>query len=161
MSFAPSATDITVREVLAKLDGEFATTAKAVENGEFALWVGSGFLGKPLSRDPSSCGSRIHQGDGDSSPTPPTRIFLLSMKLSVSPDERGQTSSSIYIARSPTGALATRDHQCIVNSYSRVLDIPIPTKRRTSSFGRPSIFAPSSLIPPRREPLTYASRCWF
>ncbi|GBR33123.1 hypothetical protein [Kozakia baliensis] len=48
MGLAPNATNITVRQVLEKLDGEFAATAKAVENGEFALWVGlncPGFCG--------------------------------------------------------------------------------------------------------------------
>jgi len=42
MPASPSATAISVVEVLAKLDGEFAAVASAVENGEFALWVGSG-----------------------------------------------------------------------------------------------------------------------
>ena len=38
----PDATNISVREVLAKFDTEFASVARAAENGEFALWVGSG-----------------------------------------------------------------------------------------------------------------------
>jgi len=42
MAAAPSATGIKVLEVLEKLDGDFAPMALAVENGEFALWVGSG-----------------------------------------------------------------------------------------------------------------------
>ena len=42
MAKPPSATDISVGEVLVKLDVEFAPMAAAVENGEFALWVGSG-----------------------------------------------------------------------------------------------------------------------
>lgn len=49
MGLALSATDISVRQVLAKLDGDFAPTAKAVENGEFALWVGSGISKKAAS----------------------------------------------------------------------------------------------------------------
>jgi len=39
---APDATKISVREVLAKFDNEFASIAQALENGEFALWLGSG-----------------------------------------------------------------------------------------------------------------------
>lgn len=39
---SPTANEITVAEVLSKLEAEFAVVADAVENGEFALWVGSG-----------------------------------------------------------------------------------------------------------------------
>jgi hypothetical protein len=39
---APTANQISVRDVLAKFNAEFAQMAHAVENGEFALWVGSG-----------------------------------------------------------------------------------------------------------------------
>jgi hypothetical protein len=46
VALAPTATQITVREVLARLEGEFASVANAVENGEFALWVGSGISRK-------------------------------------------------------------------------------------------------------------------
>lgn len=42
MAVAPNATQITVREVIAKFEAEFAAVGRAVENGEFALWVGSG-----------------------------------------------------------------------------------------------------------------------
>jgi hypothetical protein len=38
----PTAHTITVREVLGKLEAEYAVVADAVENGEYALWVGSG-----------------------------------------------------------------------------------------------------------------------
>jgi hypothetical protein len=42
MTATPTATDITVLETLHKLDNEFAAMATAIENGEFALWIGSG-----------------------------------------------------------------------------------------------------------------------
>ena len=42
MAMAPTADQISVREVLAKYEADFAAMARAVENGEFALWVGSG-----------------------------------------------------------------------------------------------------------------------
>lgn len=42
LTLSPTATDISVAEVLSKLETEFASVAQAVANGEFALWVGSG-----------------------------------------------------------------------------------------------------------------------
>jgi hypothetical protein len=50
----PTADDITVREALDKLDGEFSRVAEAVANGEFALWIGSG-----ISRKAPSLGGLI------------------------------------------------------------------------------------------------------
>lgn len=56
MALATTADEISVREVLDKLEAEFAPVAQAVENGEFALWVGSGIssqapnLGKLIER---------------------------------------------------------------------------------------------------------------
>jgi len=51
---ATTATTITVAEALAKLNGDFAAVARAVETGEFALWVGSG-----ISRQAPSLGDLI------------------------------------------------------------------------------------------------------
>ncbi|WP_168992255.1 hypothetical protein [Mesorhizobium norvegicum] len=42
----PTASEISVREVLEKLDGPFAKVAEAVASGEFALWIGSGISRK-------------------------------------------------------------------------------------------------------------------
>lgn len=56
MAAAPTATDVTVREVLEKLETEFAPTAEAVANGEFALWVGSG-----ISRQAPDLGNLIER----------------------------------------------------------------------------------------------------
>lgn len=50
----PKATTISVLETLHKLDGEFGAMAAAFEDGEFALWVGSG-----ISRRAPSLGSLI------------------------------------------------------------------------------------------------------
>ncbi len=52
----PDATHISVQEVLAKFDTDFASTAQAAENGEFALWVGSG-----ISRQAPSLGGLIER----------------------------------------------------------------------------------------------------
>ncbi|NMW22921.1 hypothetical protein HFP05_00425 [Rhodanobacter denitrificans] len=56
MPGAPTAYEITVREVLEKFEAEFATTADAVENGEFALWLGSG-----ISRQAPDLGNLIER----------------------------------------------------------------------------------------------------
>ena len=53
----PTANQISVREVLAKFDSEFASVANAVANGEFALWVGSG-----ISREAPNLGNLIERG---------------------------------------------------------------------------------------------------
>jgi hypothetical protein len=52
----PTANDISVREALAKLEAEFASMAKELENGEFALWVGSG-----ISRQAPNLGNLIER----------------------------------------------------------------------------------------------------
>lgn len=41
-ALGPTADEISVRQVLGKFEAEFATVARAVQNGEFALWTGSG-----------------------------------------------------------------------------------------------------------------------
>lgn len=52
----PTADEITVRELLARLEADFAPVALAVENGEFALWVGSG-----ISRQAPNLGNLIER----------------------------------------------------------------------------------------------------
>lgn len=54
MAMAPCANTISVREVLGKLDTDFSAMAKAVQEGEFTLWVGSG-----ISRKAPSLGDLI------------------------------------------------------------------------------------------------------
>ena len=46
MALAPTATQVSVRQVLEKFDTDFADMVKAVENGEFALWLGAGISRK-------------------------------------------------------------------------------------------------------------------
>ncbi|WP_169193747.1 hypothetical protein [Devosia sp. MC1541] len=50
----PTASEITVHEVLDKFDGDFSRVATAIANGEFALWIGSG-----ISRKAPSLGGLI------------------------------------------------------------------------------------------------------
>lgn len=56
MALVPTAGEIAVREVLAKFDADFASVATAFENGEFALWVGSG-----ISRQAPNLGNLIER----------------------------------------------------------------------------------------------------
>lgn len=56
MALDATAEQITVQEVLAKFEGEFAPVARGVENAEFALWVGSG-----ISRRAPNLGNLIEQ----------------------------------------------------------------------------------------------------
>lgn len=56
MVLARTANEITVREVLTKFEAEFAPVADGVENGEFALWVGSG-----ISRQAPNLGNLIER----------------------------------------------------------------------------------------------------
>ncbi|MDA7087252.1 SIR2 family protein [Pseudomonas sp. SA3-5] len=56
MAVTPTANDIAVREVLEKLESEFASAANAVANGEFAVWVGSG-----ISRQAPNLGNLIER----------------------------------------------------------------------------------------------------
>ena len=54
MALAPCANTISVRQVLEKLEADFSPMAAAVQEGEFALWVGSG-----ISRKAPSLGDLI------------------------------------------------------------------------------------------------------
>ena len=56
MSPSPTASQKTVREVLAEFDGSFAVVARAIEDGGFALWVGSG-----ISRQAPNLGDLIEK----------------------------------------------------------------------------------------------------
>ena len=56
VALTPSATEISVPEVLAKFDGAFESVANGLAKGEFALWVGSG-----ISRKAPSLGGLIER----------------------------------------------------------------------------------------------------
>jgi hypothetical protein len=56
LALAPTADEISVREVLAKFEADFKSVADAIENGEFALWIGSG-----ISRQAPSLGNLIER----------------------------------------------------------------------------------------------------
>lgn len=126
MGLAPEATRITVPQVLAKLDGAFASMADAVSAGEFALWVGSGIsrrapdLGMLLGRAVEGLRQRAADQASSAAFTP-------------------ALEEALGLAGYQPGSLAARygdpfdtwpEHGDIVNrlwnSYSKVLDVHVP-----------------------------------
>jgi len=126
VGLAPSATDITVRQVLAKLDGEFASTAKAVENGEFALWIGSG-----ISRRAPSLGGLIAaaieyiRACTANPAIAADYLPALDEALRFAGLDRAKIGSDLH---RPFDEWALRKQivDTLWNSYSRILDIRIP-----------------------------------
>lgn len=125
MAPVPTANEISVRQVLEKFEAEFLPVADAVENGEFALWTGSG-----ISREAPSLGNLVE------------RAFDYIRERAIDP----ATTSSYLPALEEALGLAEIDpvsvrtqysqplaawpeHPTIVgrlwNKYSRVLDIRI------------------------------------
>lgn len=125
MALAPTATDISVREVLTKFDGEFATVAQAIENGEFAFWVGSGIsrrspdLGGLIERAMEYMRIRAIDADHAEAYLPALRE---AMKLGeADPDALAHRFATPYT----TWPEATAITGVLWNKYSRVLDIRI------------------------------------
>lgn len=125
MAPTPTATQITVREVLGKLDAEFDAVARAVENGEFALWVGSG-----ISRRAPSLGGlidramefmRVRAVDGATSAT-----YLPALREAIQLAEMDPTTLEHRFATPyPAWPEAEAITGMLWSKYSRVLDIRI------------------------------------
>lgn len=125
MALAPTATAISVREVLAKFDGEFATVAQAIENGEFAFWVGSGIsrrspsLGGLIERAMEYMRVRAIDADHADANLPALREAL----------RLGEADPNALAHRFATPYTAWPEANAITgilwNKYSRVLDIRI------------------------------------
>lgn len=122
----PTANEISVREVLSKLDTDFSSVAHAVENGEFALWIGSG-----ISRQAPNLGNLIG------------RAFDYIRERAIDPATAGAYLPALEEALGlaeidPATVLpqygqplaAWPEHTAIINrlwtKYSRVLDLRIP-----------------------------------
>jgi len=125
VALPPTASQITVAEVLAKLEAEFETVANAVANGEFALWVGSG-----ISRQAPSLGGLLerafdHIREGATDPASSARFLpalerilaLAGVDPAAVDDQYGE----------PLAAWPERDKiiDRLWNQYSRVLDVRI------------------------------------
>ena len=124
-TLACTAHQISVREVLAKFEAEFATVARAVENGEFALWVGSGIshnapdLGDLIERALEFLRVRAIQGATADIYRP-----AFEQALRLADVEPADLSSQIGV---PLADWPERDSikGALWNKYSRVLDIRI------------------------------------
>lgn len=158
MGLAPGATDVTVRQVLEKLDGNFAATAKAVENGEFALWGGSG-----ISRKAPSLGGLI------SSAMEYLRVRAVDpvteAEYVLALDEALQLAGTDLAAIGPMftrpsrhGAIATRSSRGSGPAIPASLISASAPSLATSSSGRRSTSASSSTIRHRQRRRISASR---
>lgn len=126
VALVPTADQISVREVLAKFSAEFAPLAHAVENGEFALWVGSG-----ISRQAPNLGNLIERAFDyirERASDPATAAtYLPALEEALGLAEVDATSVEAQYAQ-PLAAWP--EHDSIIDrlwtKYSRVLDIRIP-----------------------------------
>ncbi len=128
MALAPTANQISVREVLDKFEADFAPVARAIENGEFALWVGSG-----ISRQAPSLGALIERAFDflrERAIDPATTVeFIPALEEALILAEIDPATVRAHYGQ----PLATwPEHSAIIdrlwNKYSRVLDIRVPGK---------------------------------
>lgn len=126
VALAPTANQISVREVLAKFNAEFAQMADAVENGEFALWVGSG-----ISRQAPNLGDLIERAFDyirERAVDPATAaMYLPALEEALGLAEIAPAIVEMQYAR-PLAMWP--EHNAIIErlwtKYSRVLDIRVP-----------------------------------
>ena len=126
VALEPTANQVSVREVLAKLSAEFASMTRAVENGEFALWVGSG-----ISQQAPNLGNLIEQAFDyirHRAISPGTAAdYIPALEEALSLAEIDPTNVQ---AQYPQPLAAWPEYDVIIDrlwtKYSRVLDIRIP-----------------------------------
>lgn len=125
---SPTADQVSVRDVLEKLDTEFAPVAAAIENGEFAFWVGSG-----ISRQAPNLGNLIERAFNyirERAIDPTTADdYLPALNEALELAEVNSTRDQAQLAQ-PLAAWP--DRHAIVDrlwtKYARVLDIRIAGK---------------------------------
>lgn len=121
-----TADQISVREVLDKFDVEFAPVAQAVENGEFALWIGSG-----ISRQAPNLGDLIERAFNyirERAIDPATAAaYLPGLEEAL---QLAEIDPSTVHGNYAQPLASWPEHDAIINrlwtKYSRVLDIRIP-----------------------------------
>jgi hypothetical protein len=126
VALAPTANQISVREVLTKFNAEFAQVAHAVENGEFALWVGSG-----ISRQAPNLGDLIERAFDyirERAVNPATAAtYLPALEEALGLAEIAAAKVEMQYAQ-PLAMWP--EHNAIIErlwtKYSRVLDIRVP-----------------------------------
>lgn len=128
MALAPTANQISVREVLDKFEADFAPVAQAIENGEFALWVGSG-----ISRQAPSLGALIERAfdylrERANDPAT-TADFTPALEEALT---LAEIDPAIVRAHYSQPLATWPEHDAIIDrlwtKYSRVLDIRVPGK---------------------------------
>lgn len=132
MGPVPSATEITVRQVLASLDDKFSSTARAVENGEFALWVGSGVSRKAPNLGTLIAAAMEYIRLRAIAPASEAEFRpALDEALQLARTSRAEVGADLYV---PFDGWRLREPiiDALWTSYSRVLDIRIPN--RASDF---------------------------
>lgn len=120
-----TASEISVSEVLSKLEAEFSVVADAIENGEFALWVGSG-----ISRQAPNLGNLIERAFDF--------IRVRAVDPATAADYMPALVEALALAEVAPAAVeaqfgqplnAWAEHDTIINrlwnKYSRVLDIRV------------------------------------
>lgn len=125
MQLNRTANDITVQEVLAKFDAEFAPVADAVENGEFAFWVGSG-----ISRHAPNLGNLIERAFDyirEKASDPATAAaFMPALQEAL---VLAEVEPALVLAQFGQPLALWPEHDAIIkrlwNQYSRVLDIRV------------------------------------
>jgi hypothetical protein len=125
VALVPTANEISVREVLAKFEAEFASVANAVENGEFALWLGSG-----ISQQAPNLGNLIERAFDyirERAVDPATAgAYLPALEEALALAEIDSTNVRMHYAQR---LAAWPEYPAIINrlwtKYSRVLDIRI------------------------------------
>lgn len=122
--------DVSVRDVLAKFEAEFASVARAVANGEFALWVGSG-----ISRQAPNLGGLIERAieylrERANDPASEA-AFKPALEKALKLARMNPADSEPYYGQ-PFDAWPIREHEQIVgelwDKYSRLLDIRITAR---------------------------------
>lgn len=124
---SPSASNISVEQTLALLDGPFAAVAAGVAENHYAFWLGSGIsfgrvagLSKVIERLLEFLCARI---DGDNPACRFRRTFDDALNLaSATPAERGRIDTGRPVAEWPDGQGIVRR---LVTNYARLLDLAV------------------------------------
>lgn len=123
---APDATSVSVRQVLSLLRSDFAPMAVALENGEFALWIGAG-----LSRSAPSLGHLLHravEAIRQRAVDPPTSaVFKPVLLQMLTLAGKNEAECEPHFGE-PFGSwpMSGEIIDGLWNRYSRVLDIRVP-----------------------------------
>lgn len=127
----PSAASITVAQTLALLDGPHAVVARAVANGRYVFWLGSGISrGRVHSLD--GVVRRVlaflqHEAADEGSGSPHLRALKDAIELAeLRPEERARIDPTEPVAQWPDLAVLV---ESLIGKYSDLLDIRVAGQR--------------------------------